>query len=83
MPDRSSSNATEQLQVRYRNWRTRDLYGSHAIDPYEDEEPQPVVTGTPIRLDETRRAKHREVTNKTQEILDRALDLSLTWERPE
>ena len=59
MAERPKSNKTEILQIRYRNHRVKPFY-----DPLDDICPLPVVTGKPIVLDQARRAKYHEATER-------------------
>lgn len=72
-------NATERLQIKFRNNRTRDFYASNS--PIRAEVTASKVPHTPFgvtitEVDEERRAKSVEYTRRTQAIFDRALELS-------
>ena len=63
------SNSTERLQQKFRNYRTRDLFGSYPFDPHL--EPRRIVEGTPIRV-----KGHDAIADRTQQILDRLAELT-------
>ena len=75
MSERRQGNRTERLQARLRNYKWRDLYGSHAVRQRRFS-PEPIASGTIIKGDPKRRAKYRQETIKTQQILDSVLELS-------
>ena len=62
-------NSTERLQQKYRDYRTRDLFGSHPFDPHP--KPRPIIKGTPIRIE-----RHDAIADRTQQILDRLAELT-------
>ena len=63
------SNSTERLQQKFRNYRTRDLFGSYPFDPHL--EPRRIVEGTPIRV-----KGHDAIADRTKQILDRLAELT-------
>ena len=76
MPERRQENRTERLQARLRNYRWRDLVGSHAFRRTRPSS-EPIASGTIIKGDPERRARYREEAETHKEILDRALELSI------
>ena len=76
MPERQQGNRTERLQARLRNYRWRDLFGSHAFRRTRPSS-EPIASGTIIQGDSERRAKYLEEAKTHKRILDRALALSI------
>ena len=82
---RRKGNRTAQLQVKHRNYRWRDMLGSSYVGGIAPWEPIPrhrsktdlVAKGAVLKGESERRAKYREVTVKTQQILEQVLEASL------